>query len=456
MGLPFFVEYNGGRMKDEAVLQEVSADKRQSWIAVMFIWIGSMICLPSILVGSSIVGGLPFVEAIVAGIVGYIFILVITILQGIQSTDLGKPTVVVSEGTYGQAGSRYIFSFIIAISLVGWFGVQAEIAGGTVSQMLSSAFGISMSVPMASFIVGILMLITAIYGFKVMEYMNYVSVPLMIIVLLVSFVNAIHDTSITELVSYAPASDMSFIEGIGIAVGGFIVGAVIAGDYTRFNKNRKETVKSAAFGIVPAGILLIIMGAVLFILSGSDDLTTVLLQYFPIASVVFIMLLLATWTTNVTNAYSAGLAIVNGLGLKDNTRAKATAISGLIGTLLAVFGILDHFEQFLIILTALVTPISGVMIADYWIINHGSKKLYENKQPHHTLAIWAWVIGCLPALVVTPPFSTMLPEFITQNSVVIGLSSFSGILIAMVIYLVGVKLNKEEVTIESKEMYGAN
>lgn len=443
-------------MKDEAVLEEVAQDKRQHWVAVMFVWIGSMICLPSLLVGSAIVSGLSFTLALIAGIIGYLFILIITILQGIQSTDIGKPTVVVSEGTYGATGSRYIFSFIIAISLIGWFGVQAEIAGETVSQIFSSIFDISLAVPVSSLIIGVLMLITAIYGFKIMEYMNYVSVPLMIIVLIVAFINAIHDTSMADLMAYTPTERMSFIQGVGIAVGGFIVGAVIAGDYTRFNKTRKDTIKSAAYGIVPAGILLIIMGSVLFILSGSDDLTTVLLAYFPIASVVFIMLLLATWTTNVTNAYSAGLAIVNGLGLSDSARGKATAISGLIGTLLAVVGILDHFEQFLIILTALVTPISGVMIADYWIIHRGNKLSYNNKQAHHSLAIWSWVIGCLPALVVTPPFSNLLPIAITQNSVVIGLSSFSGILVAMGIYLIGVKLSNSLKLTTCKEQYETN
>ncbi len=441
-------------MKEEAVQSEVPASQRQSWIAVMFVWIGSMICLSSLLTGSAIVSGLSFGMAVLSGIVGYAFILVITVLQGIQSTDLGKPTVVLSEQTYGEKGSRYIFSSIIGVSLIGWFGVQAEIAGGTVSQLFESAFNISVSVPIASLVVGILMLITAIYGFKVMEYLNYVSVPLMIVVLVVSFYNAVTTTSLTELTAYTPTESMSLLQGIGIAVGGFIVGAVIAGDYTRFNKTRKDTIKSAAFGIVPAGILLIIMGSILFILSGSDDLTMVLLQYFPYAGVVFLMLLLATWTTNITNAYSAGLAIVTGLELEDNKRGIATAIAGLIGTLLAVGGILEHFESFLTILTALVTPIAGVMIADYWLISKGNKEAFLNKQNYFSLAIWAWIIGCIPALVVTPPFSNFLPTIITQNTFIVGVSSFIGIFIAMIIYCVGVKLKNSEV--ESGETYETN
>lgn len=429
-------------MKNEAVIAEVPTQDRQSWVSVMFIWVGSMICLPSILIGSTIISGLTFWKAIIAGIIGYIFILIITILQGMQSTDLGKPTIVVSEQTYGKTGSRYIFSSIITVSLIGWFGIQAELAGDTVTLLLKNIFNITIPTQISSLIIGILMLITAVYGFKLMKYMNFIAVPLMIIVLTGAFINALGDITFSTLSAYTPTDSISFLQAIGITVGGFIIGAVIAGDFTRFNKNRNECFKSALFGIVPAGILLIIVGAVLFVLAGSDDLVTILLAYFPSAIMVYVMLLLATWTTNVTNAYSAGLAITTGFDLDDDQRPKMTIISGLIGTVLAVLGILDHFENFLIILTTLVTPIGGVMIADYWIIARGDKEKFLNKEPHYTLAIYSWIIGCVPALIVTPPFNYLFPKFITENSLIVGVSSFIGIIISMLIYLIGVKCYK--------------
>ena len=40
-----------------------------------------------------------------------------------------------------------------------------------------------------------------------------------------------------------------------------------------------------------------------------------------------IALVISTWTTNSTNAYSAGLNIVMALKLKDNRRREATLIS---------------------------------------------------------------------------------------------------------------------------------
>ncbi len=431
-------------MKDEQVTKAVPSSERQSWIAVMFVWIGSMICLSSILIGSSLVAGMSFVTALVAGVVGYIIVLIITILQGMESTDLGKPTVVVSERTYGEKGTRYIFSLIIAISLIGWFGIQAQIAGETMAYFLQDIVGISVSVKLLCLILGILMLITAVYGFKMMEYFNYISVPLMIAVLLMAFFSALSQNDISMLFSYTPSSTMSMTTGLGIVVGGFIVGAVIAGDYTRFNKNRNDTIRSAGFGIVPAGIIMIVIGATLTIFSGEDDLTLVLTQYVKPVILVYIMLLLATWTTNVTNAYSAGLAIVTGLNIDGKYRAPATVIAGIGGTLLATVGILDNFTEFLSILTALVTPIAGVMIADYWIIYKGNTEMFEQKKVNGAPAIIAWIIGCIPALIVTTPLHNLLPAVIANNSILNGLSSFIGIFIAMGLYLILIKIYTPE------------
>ena len=57
--------------------------------------------------------------------------------------------------------------------------------------------------------------------------------------------------------------------------------------------------------------------------------------------------MLATWTTNVTNAYSGGLALSNLLGFDESRFKITTGIAGGIGTLLAAFGLLNAFQGFL-------------------------------------------------------------------------------------------------------------
>ncbi len=60
-----------------------------------------------------------------------------------------------------------------------------------------------------------------------------------------------------------------------------------------------------------------------------------------------LVLILATWTTNVGNAYSAGIAVVNIFKMKDDKRAAVTAVCGIIGILLSLGGIVYYFVDFL-------------------------------------------------------------------------------------------------------------
>jgi cytosine permease len=87
--------------------------------------------------------------------------------------------------------------------------------------------------------------------------------------------------------------------------------------------------------------------------------------------------------------------------LKDEKRAMATAIAGLIGTLLAVFGIMNHFVPFLIILTSGISPIAGVMIADYWIKLKGNKEQWREREGIHWIGVIAWISGFIVGYFIT-------------------------------------------------------
>ena len=90
--------------------------------------------------------------------------------------------------------------------------------------------------------------------------------------------------------------------------------------------------------------------------------------------------MLATWTTNVTNAYSGGLALSNLLGFDESKFKVTTGISGAIGTLLAAFGLLNAFQGFLSLMSALIPPLAGVIIAAYWITGRGKKENFSFKE----------------------------------------------------------------------------
>ena len=75
-----------------------------------------------------------------------------------------------------------------------------------------------------------------------------------------------------------------------------------------------------------------------------------------------VALILATWTTNVSNAYSGGLSLSVLLGQDEKKSQVTTAVAGIIGTVLAAAGILNSLQGFLSLLSAIVPALIGTLI----------------------------------------------------------------------------------------------
>ena len=89
------------------------------------------------------------------------------------------------------------------------------------------------------------------------------------------------------------------------------------------------------------GVITLVLGVLLTKIADNYDISMVLIAVgIPVFGVL--ALILSTWTTNSTNAYSAGLDIVMALGVPDHRRREVTIIAGLVGTVLGAVGILNR------------------------------------------------------------------------------------------------------------------
>ena len=149
------------------------------------------------------------------------------------------------------------------------------------------------------------------------------------------------------------------------------------------------------------------MGILMTKISGEYDVSMVLINVgLPLLGIA--ALVISTWTTNSTNAYSAGLNIVMALKLKDNRRREATLISGIIGIVLCDLGILGHIEGVLSMLSYVVCPIGGVIIADYWIVGRGKKENFRPKDSVNWAGVIAWATGAVAAYFIGIEFTLSL------------------------------------------------
>ena len=230
---------------------EIKAEERQSWGSITMVWIGAMICVPALMIGGMIGAGLSLASAALAIIIGYALICVFMSFMGMHACDTGLPTAVMAGGALCEMGAKYIISTILAISCIGWFGIQAAVCGSSFSSMVESMSGLSIPVWLSSVVWGVIMLLTACFRFSGLKWPNKIAVPLLGIVLAYALIYNLVSGNGSALEGYQPTAPMSFVSGISLTVGSFVVAAAISGDYCRFAKSRADVVKSSVLGMPP-------------------------------------------------------------------------------------------------------------------------------------------------------------------------------------------------------------
>ncbi|MCM3783648.1 cytosine permease [Neobacillus mesonae] len=418
----------------------MKADKanHQSWFTLAIVWAGAMISIPGLLVGNTLITGMSMSKTLLVTLVGYSIIVVLMILQGIQSTDLGKSTVQAASQVFGKKGSRTILSILLTIACLGWFGIQANVCGAALANLLAE-FDISMPVPVASLISGLVMVVSAMYGIKVLRVLSYIAVPLLVVLCVYGLIEALTGDNLQLISSYRPEQDMNFMDGLAVTIGSFALGAVIAGDYSQFSRKRSDVWKAALFGIIPAGVLMIGVGAVLTLVYQTNDVTAVFLSI-ATPFIGGVALILAAWKTNMVNAISGGFALINVFNVSKEKEKWAVGVAGLIGTVLAVIGILDYFTPVMSILSAMVPPVAGVMIASYWVMNKGDKNSWRETDGVNRLGVYSWLIGSVIAAIPTVlSFFPSLPQVSNQPLI--------GIVISFVLYIAGYRITASKTVI---------
>ncbi|WP_324822142.1 purine-cytosine permease family protein [Sinanaerobacter sp. ZZT-01] len=375
---------------ETTTLERVPENERKSWGDVALIQAGVYICVPSLLVGGLLASGMSLKNAIISGILGYVISVIVTVLTGIVGVDLHVPTCVVTKSSFGENGARIIISTIFAVSCIGWFAVQNNVCGSAFSSFMAT-MGIDFSSKLAAAIWGIIMLVTAVVGIDSLKWLNKISVPALVIIMGIGCYMAIKNFGTSQLNVEVEAT-MSIVDGIVLTASFLGVGMACAPDFTRYQKSRGGVWASSFIGIIPPGVALLIVGAILTKIVGENDLSLIMCMIgLPLLGTI--VLILATWTTNTTNAYTAGINMVMLFNTKDDKRAFVTGIAGIIGTALAVLGLLDNVSFFFDWLGYLFLPTGGVMVADYWIIRKGLVHRWGYCKGFNWAGVFSWLLG---------------------------------------------------------------
>ena len=201
--------------KDELALNPVPANEKTSWVAPLFNMLGCNIALSELMLGGALIAGLTFKNFLIASLVGNGILVIVVLLQGYIGAREGLNTYVLAKGAFGEKGGQWLIAVLLAITSFGWFGVQAGVAGQSILAMAPN-------IPLVPviIIVGAVMTLCAAFGFHLMAKLNYVAIPLLVILMIWGTFTAISQSGgLSTIWTYTPASAMPMTTAINMVVG---------------------------------------------------------------------------------------------------------------------------------------------------------------------------------------------------------------------------------------------
>ncbi len=366
-------------------------------ISIALIIIGIVITVPAFLVGSQILRSLGLMNGSLALVISCVIIAALSSLCMRLASKYHISTYQLSQSSFGIYGSRMV-SALIATTLLGWFAMTANLFGAA-SLGLSQKF--KWGLPIEALIIAgcTLVILTVIFGFRALEKFSRFATPLLVALLAAGIILVLRKHGVASLIDAKPThlpGMATMGSAISVVIGAFMVAVTISPDFARFAKSPSDGVRAAWLGYGIGGSCVLIGAGLPGLAIGSDDL----IGSFAATGLglgAFILLLVATWTTNAGNLYSTRLA-----GSQVFPRIKPITlciILGVIGTSSALWLDLSYFGKFLQFLAISIPPIAGIYLCDGYAL--GKDFNIETTKKYDMSGIFAWLSGTCVALLVT-------------------------------------------------------
>lgn len=387
---------------EEFATEPVPYEYRVGWVRVALISAMVAFSLPTFVTGVEIFMATENARAVPSILIGCGLLTVIASISGSIGARTHLSSYMLARVAFGTKGAALV-NIAFAISLLGWFGVNIDLFSGAILRLLRDSLGIAPNPWIVELFAGAAMTITTIYGFKAINILSSVLVPVMMVVTVLLVSNALEVRSFAETLAARQASDISFGDAISSVVGGIIVGAIILPDITRFIRHWRGAMYTALLSyLVVQSIVLIAGGLAADALSNDDFLDVMILMGLGWAA--FAVIIAGSWVLNSLNLYSTTLSIEATFPKIENR--LLIVVLGALGTIAAFFNILDYFLTFLFYLAIVFVPVAGVIAVDYFLARRSAyhEDLQIAERSVSPMALLSWAAGAVVALMGAESF----------------------------------------------------
>jgi NCS1 family nucleobase:cation symporter-1 len=495
-------EFRGsGLFNDD--LAPVPASRRR-WRAGSFaaLWISMSACIPTYMLASSLVDtkncGMNWWQAILTIFLGNLIVLVPMVLNAHAGTRYGIPFPVYCRASFGTLGAN-IPALLRALVACGWFGIQTWIGGSAIYKILGVFWpGITTGSPIGFLqINGMQLLCFLVFwginllvvhkGINCIRWLLNIKAPLLIALGLLLLFWAYREAGgfgpiLSQPSEFAPGHSKEgqfwkiFFPSLTGMVGFWATLSLNIPDFSRYAVSQRDQVIGQTLGLPLTMALYSFIGVAVTsatsIIFGQTiwDPVDVLTRFTNPVLLVIAMLALciATLATNIAaNVVSPANDFAH-LAPRVISFRIGGLITGIVGVLMMPWKLVadpsGYIFTWLIAYSALLGPIGGILIADYFVWRRCELDLpalyqpdseYQFTKGFSIVAIVSLVLGAIPSL----------PGFLVQVKVLdaagvapwlVGLYNYAwfvGFAIAFVSYLAGRNLtasNKSQTTALNK------
>jgi NCS1 family nucleobase:cation symporter-1 len=400
------------------------------------LWVGMSVCIPTYMIASSLIsGGMNWWQAILTVFLGNLIVLIPMVLNAHAGTKYGISFPVFARASFGVFGAN-IPAVLRAIVACGWFGIQTWIGGWAIYKLVLVMAPSVGNAPMIGFIgIDLAQLICFLLfwllniwifwrGMESIRAVQDWGAPLLIAIGLALLIWAYVKAGgfgpmLSQPSKFETNADFwkFFVPGLTGMVGFWATLSLNIPDFTRMARSQKDQIIGQALGLnttmpVYAFIGVAVTSATVVIFGETIwDPIELMARFDNVALMLVAMfsLTLATLTTNLAaNVVSPSISFAN-LAPRRISRRAGGLITGIIGILMMPWKLVadptGYIFTWLIGYSALLGPIGGILIADYFFLRrtelvvgdlYRTEGSYAYKGGFNPVAIIALVLGVLP------------------------------------------------------------
>jgi nucleobase:cation symporter-1, NCS1 family len=455
--------------------------RRWGMLSFAALWISMSACITTYMLASSLIGGgMNWWEGVLTIFLANVIVLIPIVLNAHAGTHYGIPFPVYCRASFGTRGAN-VPAILRALVACGWFGIQTWIGGEAIYKICVTIFKLHPA-PVTNWlgITGGQFLCFLIFwginmwvvyrGIDTIRWLLNIKAPLLIVLGLALLWWAYREAGgfgpiLSQPSQFDPGQPQAgkfwvyFFPALTGMVGYWATLSLNIPDFSRYAKTQRDQMVGQALGLPLTMALYSFIGvavtsatAVIYGKAIWDPVDVLTKFTNPIVLVVAMLALcLATLATNIAANVVSPANDFAQLAPRKVTFRIGGLITGIVGILMMPWKLVadpnGYIFTWLIAYSALLGPIGGILIADYFVYRrrklnvaalYGSGGEYRFANGVSVVALISLAIGALPSL---PGFlvevklleADRVPTFMVQ---LYNYAWFIGFAVAFAVYLV--------------------